>query len=92
MTTSLTKRVVRQKLEADTDAEVARFFGISAAAVSQWPEDQAIPELRQLQAERKRPDLFGPGAGPSRRTEASPGQGDEASAAGVPVQPVGEAA
>lgn len=56
----LTKRRVRTLLSPEaTDADVARFFGISNSAVSQWPEDQAIPELRQFQAALKRPDLFG---------------------------------
>lgn len=53
----ITKRELRQALCMDTDAEVADFFQISASAVSQWGMDQAIPELRQLQAERIRPDL-----------------------------------
>lgn len=56
----LTKRKLRALLEVDTDSQVAEFFGISPSAVSQWSLDDPIPELRQLQAERKRPDLFGP--------------------------------
>ena len=40
--------LVRDRLGVQaTDADVARFFGISNSAVSQWPEDEAIPELRQ---------------------------------------------
>jgi hypothetical protein len=54
----ITKRRLRQLLEVDTDAAVAAFFGISGSAVSQWGDDDPIPLLRQLQAERKRPDLF----------------------------------
>jgi len=38
-------------------AAVARFFGISDAAVSAWP-DGPIPELRELQLRLRRPDLF----------------------------------
>ena len=34
---------------------VARFFGISDAAVSEW---EIVPELRQLQLEMRRPDLY----------------------------------
>ena len=39
-------------------AEVARFFGITAAAVGQWPDEEQIPELRELQLRLKRPDLY----------------------------------
>lgn len=94
MTTTLSKRRVRDLLGPDaTDADVARFFGISASAVSQWPEDDAIPELRQLQAERKRPDLFGPsGRAEAHRTLAAPDGGAAAEADAVPVQPVSRAA
>jgi hypothetical protein len=35
--------------------EVARFFGISAAAVSAWEE---VPELRQYQLAERRPELY----------------------------------
>ena len=59
MTQSLTKRQLREALKFTTDAELAAFFGVTGSAVSQWEEDKPIPELRQLQAERKRPDLFG---------------------------------
>lgn len=59
----LTKIQFRLALgEGSSDADVARFFGISAAAVCQWPDDRPIPELRWLKAIQKRPDLFGDGA------------------------------
>lgn len=54
------KHTLRSRLGFQTDREVADWFGISQQAVGQWPDDRPIPELRQLQAERKRPDLFGP--------------------------------
>ena len=73
MSTPLTKQHVRSTLGFDTDAEIAAFFGISASAVSQWAEEDEIPELRQLQAERKRPDLFGALAfGGAVKAEAAP--------------------
>jgi hypothetical protein len=49
----LTKTQLKAALGVKHDAEVAAFFGISASAVSQWPDDEPIPELRQLQAEKK---------------------------------------
>jgi hypothetical protein len=54
----ITKTFLRKALSVDTDAALAQFFGISASAVSQWPEDRPIPEIRQLQLEKRRPDLF----------------------------------
>lgn len=56
----MTKMQFREALGGCSDAEIARFFGITQAAVSQWKDDQGIPELRWLQAGRLRPDLFGP--------------------------------
>jgi hypothetical protein len=54
----LTKRVVKGALQMDTDAELARLFGIGRWAVGQWPDDQPIPEGRQWQLRALRPDLF----------------------------------
>lgn len=56
----LSKKTLRDALELDNDAELARWFDISQAAVSQWPEDGNIPEKRAMQAVLRRPDLFGP--------------------------------
>ena len=36
--------------------KVARFFDISDAAVSAW---DSVPEMRELQLEKRRPDLYG---------------------------------
>ena len=57
MSTQFTKAQLRTALEV-TDAGLADFFGITRAAVAQWPEEEPIPELRQLQARQRRPDLF----------------------------------
>ena len=57
---AITKAEFRQAMKFETDAEIAGFFGITASAVSLWKEDGPIPELRQLQAQRRRPDLFQP--------------------------------
>lgn len=60
----MTKRAVKRALGLETDAELARFFGIGRWAVGQWPADEEIPEARQWQARAVRPDLFGnPSAG-----------------------------
>ena len=54
----MTKTEVKTALGLTTDADLARFFGINRWAVGQWPDEKPIPELRQLQLEKKRPDLF----------------------------------
>lgn len=58
----LTKRELRVGLQPPdgpelSDADLARWFGISQSAVSQWPEDAPIPERRALLVALKRPDL-----------------------------------
>ena len=54
----ITKRNAKVRLGFDTDAELAAFFNVTAQAVSQWPDDEPIPRLRQLEAALMRPDLF----------------------------------
>lgn len=58
----LTKAFYRSKLGYELDSQLAGFFGVSASAVCQWADERPIPEFRQMQAERLRPDLFGPEA------------------------------
>jgi predicted RNase H-like nuclease len=38
-----------------TAREVARFFKITDAAVSAW---DCVPEIREIQLEKRRPDLY----------------------------------
>ncbi len=68
----ITKRAVREALGGNgvsaKDADVARFFGVTAGAVSQWPDDAPLPAGRQWQARALRPDLF-------RVQPASPDEG-----------------
>lgn len=52
------KRQVRTRLGFSTDAELARLFGISRSAVSQWPGDVPIPALRRYMLQQRYPDLF----------------------------------
>lgn len=54
----LTKRVVRETLGFTLDRQLAEFFGVGKAAVSNWPEDEPLPDVRQWQARALRPDLF----------------------------------
>lgn len=56
MSLTISKKDLRARLGITTDAELARFFEISRASVSEW--DEEVPELRVLQAFRKRPDAF----------------------------------
>lgn len=58
MNTPLTKRAVREALGFTMDKDLAQFFGVGKAAVSNWPEDDPLPDVRQWQARAKRPDLF----------------------------------
>ncbi|WP_295570961.1 hypothetical protein [Stenotrophomonas maltophilia] len=58
MTEFWNKRQVRTRLGFRTDAELARFFGISRSAVSQWPRDFPIPALRQYMLQQRYPNLF----------------------------------
>lgn len=55
----LSKRALRNALGLENDAALARWFEISQAAVSQWPEDEDIPRQRAMEAALRRPDLFG---------------------------------
>lgn len=53
-----TKARLRDLLGLTTDAQLVEFFTpISASAVSQWGEDEPIPEKRWLWVLVKRPDL-----------------------------------
>lgn len=52
------KRQVRARLGFSTDAELARLFGISRSAVSQWPRGFPIPPLRRYILQQRYPALF----------------------------------
>jgi len=55
--TMITKTFLRKHYK--TDAEIARLFGISRAAVSQWRNDRPIPRDKMLELKYElRPDLF----------------------------------
>lgn len=58
MLNPISKRALREKLGLESDADLARFYGISSAAVAQWKEDEPVPELRYLQAVAKQPQAF----------------------------------
>jgi hypothetical protein len=48
-------------------AEVARFYGITDAAVSLWADDKPIPELREAQLQLRRPEIFAKPPAPQPR-------------------------
>lgn len=54
----ITKRQAKSLLGIETDAELARFFGIGRWAVGQWDESRPIPALRRWELRDRRPDLF----------------------------------
>lgn len=57
----ITKRLLKQRLDFTSDAQLADWFGVSKQAVSQWgDDDESIPEGKQWQARALRPDIFGP--------------------------------
>ena len=74
----LTKRAVKEALGINTDAELARVFGINRWAVGQWPEDQLIPEGRQWQLRALYPDVFPLGGDPEARRIPAANEGDAA--------------
>lgn len=63
MQNPISKKVARELLGFTVDARLADFFDISESAVSQWADDEPIPQLRQLQLRARRPDLFSDQAG-----------------------------
>jgi len=62
------KRQVRHRLGFRTDAELARFFGVSRSAVSQWPRDFPIPPLRRYILQQRYPHLFPANRNPEGET------------------------
>lgn len=57
---TITKAQARTALGFTKDIELAVFFGVSRAAVCNWPEDKPLPDGRQWELRAKRPDLFPP--------------------------------
>lgn len=55
----ITKRIARERLKVN-DAGLAAFFDVTAGAVSQWRDDDPLPELRHTQLMLRRADLFPP--------------------------------
>lgn len=53
----ITKRLARERL-ACNDAGLASFFDITPGAVSQWSDDEPLPELRQTQLLLRKPKNF----------------------------------
>jgi hypothetical protein len=55
---NITKRQAKELLRIKTDAELARFFGVSRKAPHFWKEDEPLPEGRQWELRARRPELF----------------------------------
>lgn len=49
----LTKLQIMSVLGFTKQAQLSDYFGISEQAVSQWPDSEPIPELRELQARQR---------------------------------------
>jgi hypothetical protein len=58
LTMILTKQILKQRLGIKTDADLARFFKCTRAAINLWAADKPIPELRQLRLRESHPELF----------------------------------
>lgn len=54
---NMTKAQLRERLGL-TDSQLADLFGITRSAVSQWPDEEPIPQPRQWQLRVLRPELF----------------------------------
>ena len=54
----ITKAAAKKALGLDTDAALARLFGIGRWAVGQWPEHAPLPPLRVLQLHDWYPQTF----------------------------------
>ena len=66
----LTKDQIKTRLGIVTDADLARLFGITDAAVSQWAKDRPIPQTRWLQLKHElRPEAFGSDAATTPASE-----------------------
>lgn len=81
--TNITKRQIREALGNESrDADVARLFGVSPAAVSMWPDDAPIPERRGLWLLVNRPDLADAIQRGAANDDAPPSQGNGAGGEG----------
>jgi hypothetical protein len=54
----LTKLQIMGVLGFTKQVELADYFQISEQAVSQWPDEEPIPELRELQARQRDQSKF----------------------------------
>lgn len=55
---AMTKTEVKKVLNIETDAQLAREFGIGRWAVGQWPDNDPIPDARQWELRAKYPRKF----------------------------------
>lgn len=55
---TITKRMAKKKLGLTSDYALARLMMCTRAAVSHWPEDEAIPKHRQTYLRALYPEKF----------------------------------
>lgn len=55
---NITKPQLKDRLGFTTDVQLAEFFATTKQAISQWGDDDPIPEGRQWQARALRPDVI----------------------------------
>ena len=72
-----TKAEAKRLLGIDTDAKLARFFGVTRNAANLWGEDDPLPDARQWQLRALRPDLF---PTPAQLTTPAPSASDQQAA------------
>jgi len=58
MTKAQLKRKLRALNQPDTNRAIADLFRITEQAVQAWPPHSKLPELRILQLQKVRPELF----------------------------------
>ena len=71
------KADAKRLLGIDTDADLARFFGVTRNAANLWGEAEPLPAARQWQLRALRPDLF---ATPAEPTTPAPSAAEQQAA------------
>lgn len=58
MQMGITKSQLMAALGFEKQTELAGYFGLTVSAISQWADDEPVPELRELQARQRSPHAF----------------------------------
>lgn len=54
----MTKSQLMAALGFEKQTELAGYYGLTLSAISQWADDEPVPELRELQARQRNPEAF----------------------------------